>query len=133
MYLLSLLSFSYADFCQSASSTSLLLWNRDSTTFVSLADNITLCILGSDCKKLTSFPLISLPIRLLKLLKLPQVHFSRIINGKAPITADMAIRLSKVLGRSPESWIIMQTNWDLWEASQKNGHEHLKRLPALSV
>lgn len=59
--------------------------------------------------------------------------FSRILNGKAPITADMAIRLSRVLGRSPESWLVMQTNWDLWQAAQKNDHENLKRLPALSV
>jgi len=30
----------------------------------------------------------------------------------------MALRLSKALGRSPESWLIMQDNYDLWHARQ---------------
>jgi antitoxin HigA-1 len=30
----------------------------------------------------------------------------------------MALRLSKALGRSPESWLAMQTNYDLWQAKQ---------------
>lgn len=59
--------------------------------------------------------------------------FSRILNGKAPVSPDRAIRLSRVLGRSPESWVMMQENWDLWQASQNNSHENLQRLPALCV
>lgn len=30
----------------------------------------------------------------------------------------MALKLSKVLGRSPESWMLMQDNYDLWQAKQ---------------
>jgi plasmid maintenance system antidote protein VapI len=30
----------------------------------------------------------------------------------------MALRLSKALGRSPESWLTMQDNYDLWQAKQ---------------
>ena len=30
----------------------------------------------------------------------------------------MALRLSKVLGRSPESWLSMQDNYELWQAKQ---------------
>jgi plasmid maintenance system antidote protein VapI len=30
----------------------------------------------------------------------------------------MALRLSKALGRSPESWLMMQDNYDLWQAKQ---------------
>lgn len=38
---------------------------------------------------------------------------SRILNGKSDLSVDMALRLSKVLGRSAESWINMQTRYSL--------------------
>lgn len=40
----------------------------------------------------------------------------RIINGTSSITPEMALRLEKALGRSPESWLTMQHNYDLWQA-----------------
>jgi addiction module HigA family antidote len=45
--------------------------------------------------------------------------FNRLINGVSDISPEMAIRLSKVLGRSPESWLLLQNNYDLWKARQK--------------
>ena len=44
--------------------------------------------------------------------------FSAIINGRAGITADMALRLSKALGTSPDMWLGMQMQYDLWQAKQ---------------
>jgi len=38
--------------------------------------------------------------------------------GNNGISPEMALRLSKALGRSPESWLIMQDNHDLWQARQ---------------
>src|SRR2546425_13110128 len=38
----------------------------------------------------------------------------RILIGKSGISPEMALRLSKALGRSPESWLAMQYNHDLW-------------------
>jgi len=40
--------------------------------------------------------------------------------GQAPrhISSEMALRLSKALGRSPENWLAMQSNHDLWQAKQ---------------
>lgn len=35
-----------------------------------------------------------------------------------PISPAMALRLSKCLGRSPESWLHMQDSYDLWHAKQ---------------
>lgn len=43
---------------------------------------------------------------------------SRLLNGKTDISPEMALKLSKVVGRSPESWLIMQDNYDLWRARQ---------------
>lgn len=41
---------------------------------------------------------------------------SRILKGTSRITPEMALRLSKAIGRSPESWLAMQDNHDLWVA-----------------
>lgn len=46
-------------------------------------------------------------------------RLSRIIHGNARISADMAIRLSEYLGTSPELWLEMQMNYDLWQAAQQ--------------
>ncbi len=43
---------------------------------------------------------------------------NRIITGKSGISPEMALRLSKALGRSPESWLAMQDSHDLWQARQ---------------
>ncbi len=44
---------------------------------------------------------------------------SRIRNGHAGITADMALRLSLLLGTSAELWLGVQSSYDLWTARQK--------------
>ena len=44
---------------------------------------------------------------------------SRLLNGKTDVSPAMALKLSAVLGRSPESWLLMQDNFDLWEARKK--------------
>ncbi len=54
--------------------------------------------------------------------------FNRLINERADVTPDMAIRLSRVLGRSPESWLKLQDSYDLWHAQQRNDHSDLKRM-----
>jgi len=40
----------------------------------------------------------------------------RLLKGESNIDAEMALRLSKCLGRSPESWLILQNNYDLFHA-----------------
>lgn len=43
---------------------------------------------------------------------------NRILTGSSGVSPAMALRLSKSLGRSPESWLAMQYNHDLWKARQ---------------
>lgn len=43
---------------------------------------------------------------------------SRILKGSSRVTPEMALRLSKAIGRSPESWLAMQDAHDLWLARQ---------------
>ena len=43
---------------------------------------------------------------------------NQIVNAKRGITADMALRLGRFTSTSPEMWINLQSNWDLWQAQQ---------------
>jgi addiction module HigA family antidote len=64
-----------------------------------------------------------------KHLGVTRVALSRILNGSAGISAEMALKLSDALDTSPELWIGMQTQYDLWRASQR----HRKRLTPLEL
>ena len=43
---------------------------------------------------------------------------NRILTGSSGVSPEMALRLSKCLGRSPESWLAMQDQHDLWRAKK---------------
>jgi addiction module HigA family antidote len=51
-------------------------------------------------------------------LRTTRVTLSRVLNGKAGISASMAIRLAAALGTTPELWMNMQSQYDLWRARQ---------------
>ena len=44
---------------------------------------------------------------------------NRLLNGRSRVSPEMALRLSQALGRTPESWLAMQDNYDLWQARQQ--------------
>lgn len=48
-----------------------------------------------------------------------RVALSRVVNGRAAISAELAIRLAAALGGSAESWLRMQIAHDLWHAQKK--------------
>lgn len=48
-----------------------------------------------------------------------RVTLSRLVNSKAGVSADMALRLADALETSPEVWLQMQAAYDLWHASKK--------------
>ena len=45
-------------------------------------------------------------------------RLNEIVKGKRGVTADTAWRLSALLGTSPELWMNLQMQWDLWHAAQ---------------
>lgn len=53
---------------------------------------------------------------------------SRILKGSSRVTPEMALRLSKALGRSPESWLAMQDAHDLWLARQNVNLQRVEKL-----
>ncbi len=56
-------------------------------------------------------------------------HVSAIVNGRVPVTPDMAVRLAGVFGTEPEIWINLQAQHDLWVVSQQT-RPKVKRLAA---
>jgi antitoxin HigA-1 len=48
-----------------------------------------------------------------------RVALSRVVNGRAAVSAELAIRLAAALGGSAESWLRMQVSYDLWRAEKK--------------
>ena len=55
---------------------------------------------------------------------------SNLLNGRAGISPEMALRLSKVFGRTPEGWLRLQLQLDLWKAEQSLDISKLKRIEA---
>ena len=56
--------------------------------------------------------------------------FSALLNGRAGISPEMALRLSKVFGRTPEGWLKLQLQYDLWKTKQSVDIGDLRRIAA---
>ncbi len=55
---------------------------------------------------------------------------SAILNGRAGISPEMALRLSKAFGTTPESWLNQQMHYDLWVTERQIGKLDVERLSA---
>ena len=66
-----------------------------------------------------------------KILGVSRKTLSKIINEHASITPDMALRLAKAFNTTPELWMNLQQNYDLWYASQKSNS--WKMVEAIAV
>jgi len=53
---------------------------------------------------------------------------NRVLKAQSGISPEMALRLSKALGRSPESWLSMQDAYDLWQAKKNVNLSDVQRL-----
>ena len=58
---------------------------------------------------------------------------SDLVNGKAGVSVEMAIRLSRAFGSSPEVWLGMQTAYDLWQAKDRAANLKVEQFAAPSV
>ena len=55
---------------------------------------------------------------------------SELVNERTGVSVDMAIRLSKAFGSTPESWLGMQMAYDLWQARERAGQISVERFAA---
>ena len=54
-----------------------------------------------------------------KRLKISRQSLSAVLNGRAGVSADMALRLAAALGTNADFWLRMQMQYDLWQAKQR--------------
>ena len=57
--------------------------------------------------------------KLADILGVSRKALSRIVNGHKSVTPEMALRLSRAFDTTPELWLNLQRNYDLWHAAQK--------------
>jgi len=65
-----------------------------------------------------------------KALGVTRKTLSTLLNGRAGVSPEMAIRLSRVFGRTPEGWLRLQLQFDLWKTEQSIDVKDLKRIKA---
>ncbi len=58
-------------------------------------------------------------------------RLNELIRGKRSLTPDTALRLARVVGMSPEFWLGLQLDWDLWHALHDQKAEEISRLTPL--
>lgn len=85
---------------------------------------------GEVLKELCLEPLELSVTRAAEALGISRKTLSAILNGRAGISPEMAIRLSIAFGTSAESWLTQQAQYDLWLAEQHLEHIHVERLSA---
>ncbi|CBY80353.1 plasmid maintenance system antidote protein [Haemophilus influenzae F3031] len=69
-----------------------------------------------------------------KRLGISRVALSRIVNAQASITPEMAVRLSQLLNNtSPNFWLNMQANYDLWQIKQHKTFNITPLFPEASL
>ncbi len=61
-------------------------------------------------------------------LKVSPSTFNRLIKGENNVSPEMALRLSKTLGRSPKSWLSMQDAYNLWHAKKNVNLREVEKL-----
>jgi addiction module HigA family antidote len=52
-------------------------------------------------------------------LRVTRPALSRVLNGRASVSADMALRLAEAFKTEPDLWLRLQMQYDLWVASKK--------------
>ena len=63
-----------------------------------------------------------------KALGVTRSALSRVINGKAGVSAEMAVRLEKAMGSAAGFWLRLQINYDLAQIQARSGKIHVRRL-----
>jgi len=69
---------------------------------------------------------------LAKAIRVPYQRINEIVNQRRGVTPSTALRLAKYFGNTPDFWMNLQLQFDLYEAKLKEDHE-LKRIPTLKV
>jgi len=87
---------------------------------------------GEIIRKLCLEPLGLTVTRAAKGLGLSRKTLSQLLNGRAGVSPEMAIRLGKAFGGSPESWLQQQSQYDLWRVRNELGEPDVERFHSVA-
>ena len=87
---------------------------------------------GEILKELCLDPLNLTVTHVAKTLGVARKTLSELVNRKAGVSPEMAIRLSKAFQTTPEYWMNLQQQYDLWHAHQKIGDIQIQALTSSS-
>jgi addiction module HigA family antidote len=68
--------------------------------------------------------------RVVELLGIGRSTLYEVLEQRRPVTPELALRLGRLLGTTPELWMNLQTAWDLWQARERIADE-LAAIPTL--
>lgn len=78
------------------------------------------------------FPALKLsPRQIASQLGVTLYSLNKVLSERGPVTVDLALRLGAAFGNTPDVWLNMQRNYDLWQSRRKLGTA-LKCIPALT-
>ena len=63
-----------------------------------------------------------------KALGVTRQTLTKVINGRSGISPEMALRLSRAFGSTPEMWLRMQVAWDLAQARKQESRIKVRRM-----
>lgn len=72
-------------------------------------------------------------VQLAQMIKVPFQRVNLIVNGRRGITPDTALRLSHLLGTTPDFWLNLQQAWDLYEALHSPHAKEIEGIRPLAV
>lgn len=61
-------------------------------------------------------------------LHVPRPNLSNILNEKAGISPEMAVKLSEAFGNTTQFWVNLQKNYDVWHAEQKVNRSNIRHF-----
>lgn len=85
---------------------------------------------GEVLRKLCLVPLGLNVTQAAKALGVSRKSLSAILNGRAGVSPEMAVRLSIAFGTTSESWLSQQVQYDLWQAERRRNKLRVARLSA---
>jgi antitoxin HigA-1 len=65
-------------------------------------------------------------------LGMTRTAISRVVNGKAAVSPELAIRLAALLNVTARSWLTMQVEYDLWQLRNKR-RPKIRRLAGVDI
>ena len=73
--------------------------------------------------------------KLAKQLGVSRRTVSEILNERRPVTTDMAHRLARAFGTSPQTWLGLQQDVDLWDThhARQKEYDRIKRIPTTKI